>query len=218
MQVISAIDYGIGNILSVIRAFEFCGTKVLVVNSKKGIENSEVLVLPGVGAFSKGMKELVERDYILPIKKFCKSGKPFLGICLGMQMMFESSEEFGFHKGLSLVKGQVKSIPSTDGNDKPHKIPHIGWNELISTGSMADWKDTILENVQKQNAVYFVHSFAADITSSENCLATCDYNGRKLAAVIESENLYGCQFHPEKSGASGLQIIKNFISISKKTS
>lgn len=207
---VTVIDYGMGNILSVSRAFEACGAQVLISDSPEKIFNAEYLVLPGVGAFRDGMKELQTRCLIEPIQMKVTQGIPFLGICLGMQLMFETSEEFGTHEGLGLVPGKVVAIPSTAADGSPHKIPHIGWNRLKpSHGST--WENTILQNIEPGSSVYFVHSFTAMPTHESNRLADSDYNGRLISACIQSGQLYGCQFHPEKSGKVGLHIIKNFL-------
>jgi glutamine amidotransferase len=130
-----------------------------------------------------------------------------------MQMMLDKSEEFGSYKGLGLIPGQVVAIPSTSTKDEPHKIPHIGWNGLISPAVGQQWDNTILAGVNNGDAVYFVHSFMSVPDNQNARLADCNYNGRMINAVIQSENLYGCQFHPEKSGEVGLKTIKNFMAI-----
>ena len=134
-----------------------------------------------------------------------------MGICLGMQMMLEASEEFGMHEGLGLIPGNVVAIPPTATDGKPHKIPHIGWNDLLPPTPGTDWNETILAGVSPGTAVYFVHSFAAVPASPEHRLADCDYDGRIISAAVKFGNLYGCQFHPEKSGEAGLRILKNFL-------
>lgn len=209
MKTVTILDYGIGNILSVSRAFEHCGARVITATDPKEVLNAEKLVLPGVGAFEDGMKGLQSAKLVEPLREYVKSGKPLLGICLGMQMLFDSSEEFGTHEGLGLIPGQVKAISETNTQGISHKIPHIGWNALFSS------KQNVLCAGLGDNArVYFVHSFVAKPTNENNLLAYCDYNGLKLAAIVGSGNVYGCQFHPEKSGPVGLQIIKNFLELS----
>jgi len=210
---ITVIDYGTGNLLSVIRAFEYWGTEVLITNSPRLIESSERLVLPGVGAFSAGMAGLNERGLIKPIQTFIESGRPFLGICLGMQLMLEGSEEFGVYEGLGLIPGKVVPIPSTGTNGKPHKIPHIGWNYLQLPLQRTSWDNTILKDLMYGRFVYFVHSYAVSPTYEEHTLANTFYDGYQICAVIKMNNIYGCQFHPEKSGPIGLKIIKNFLEL-----
>lgn len=210
MPTVTVIDYGIGNLLSVQRAFEHCGADVLLTASPKMIEQAELLVLPGVGAFADGMDGLKERGLIEPIRNYAKANRPFLGICLGMQMMLEIGEEFGRHEGLGLIPGKVALIPNSGCDGRPHKIPHIGWNALMPA---SDWNDTILKGIEPGEAVYFVHSYTAVPLDSKYRLADCDYNGRVISAAIRFGNLYGCQFHPEKSGQIGLKIIDNFIDL-----
>ncbi len=208
---VTVIDYGVGNLLSVIRALEYCDADVTVSDKSTDISNAEKVVLPGVGAFSDGMDGLRERNLIEPIKKIIEKGRHLLGICLGMQMLMDSSEEFGLHTGLGLIKGKVVRIFDTGINGKPHLIPNIGWRSLKSHNGTRNWQQPLLFNIQPGVSTYFVHSYMALPDVSENIIADCDYNGRKLSAVISSENIHGCQFHPEKSGPVGLNIIKNFI-------
>lgn len=211
MARVTIIDYGIGNLLSVARAFEHCGAETVVTGVPDAIETAERLVLPGVGAFADGMAGLRDRGLIDPIRKFAASNRPFLGICLGMQMMLDSGEEFGIHEGLGLIPGKIVPIPTTGADGTSHKIPHIGWNLLELPVSAPDWTHTILDGIRPQAAVYFVHSFTAFPVNPDHRLADCHYNGRLISAAIRSGFLYGCQFHPEKSGKVGLQIINNFI-------
>lgn len=213
MSSVSIIDYGVGNLLSVARAFQHFNATVNIVSSPEDILNADRLVLPGVGAFEDGMKGLTELNFADPIKQFAKSGKPFLGICLGMQMMLSRSCEFGEHQGLDLISGDVVSIPLHGKDGTPHKIPHIGWNELNSLAPNESWSNTILKDTPEKSSVYFVHSFMAVPARSEHRLADTVYNGQIISAVIQNENVYGCQFHPEKSGEVGLKIIHQFLQI-----
>ncbi|RUR20256.1 imidazole glycerol phosphate synthase subunit HisH [Legionella sp. km535] len=213
MSSVSIIDYGVGNLLSVARAFQYFDATVNIVSTPEDILKAERLVLPGVGAFADGMKGLTELNFVDPVKEFAASGKPFLGICLGMQMMLSRSCEFGTHQGLDLISGDVVSIPLEGVDGVPHKIPHIGWNELISLPQSENWSDTILKNIPDKSSVYFVHSFMAVPETPKNRLADVLYNGQAISAVIKNDNVYGCQFHPEKSGEVGLKIIQQFLQI-----
>lgn len=204
------VDYGVGNLLSVHRAIEFCGFKALISSDANTILDASHLILAGVGAFKSGMFELKERGLIEPIIAMANKGVPFLGICLGMQMLMERSEEFGFTKGLGLIQGEVIAIPKFDFSGELQKIPHIGWNGLYPE-SFRNWKNTILEDVKVGESTYFVHSFMTVTENSKNRLANCNYGGHALSAVIMHNNVIGCQFHPEKSGNVGLKILKNFL-------
>jgi glutamine amidotransferase len=200
-----------GNLLSVSRAFEKCNTEIVLANSAHAIEQADFLVLPGVGAFADGMSELKARGFIDPIKEFVAKERPFLGICLGMQMMLGESEEFGASQGLGIVPGRVEAIPRTGLDGRPHKIPHVGWNELIKPESIS-WSDSILAGTAETTSFYFVHSFTAAPLEENHRLADCFYNGRLISAAIRSGSIYGCQFHPEKSGLAGLKVIEHFLS------
>ncbi|MGE5415636.1 MAG: imidazole glycerol phosphate synthase subunit HisH [Acidobacteriota bacterium] len=213
MPVVTVIDYGMGNLLSVGRAFEQCGAEVVFTDVPEQVVKSDFLVLPGVGAFADGMAELQQRGLVDAIKQYCTTGRGFLGICLGMQMMLDASEEFGEHRGLGLIPGRVAAIPNTGSDGKPHKIPHIGWNGLVKPASDRNWSGSILDGIPEGTSYYFVHSFTAVPDKPEHRLADCLYNGCLVSAAIRSGSLYGCQFHPEKSGEMGLRIIKNILSL-----
>lgn len=212
---VTVIDYGAGNILSVKRAFEYCGAEATVTDLPEDVLKAEILVLPGVGAFSDGMQGLGEKNLTGAILEYCKKGKPFLGICLGMQMMMDESEEFGKHKGLGLIPGKVAAIESTTVGGASHKIPHIGWNALkLPDGKdISWWENSVLSGIQENEQVYFVHSFTVFPEDEMFRLTDTYYGGRKISAAVRRDNLYGCQFHPEKSGQKGLKIIRNFLQL-----
>jgi glutamine amidotransferase len=210
---VTVIDYGASNLLNVVRALEHCGAEVLIADQPETIINADRLVLPGVGAFADGMAGLQNKKLAEPIRFFCEKGNPFLGICLGMQMMLDSSDEFGRHKGLGLVPGKVISIPALGTNGEPHKIPHIGWNELRYPEKGGNWDNSLFSKLCPGSSMYFVHSFMAVPNNDRHRLADCDYDGQSICAAIHSDNITGCQFHPEKSGELGLTIIKEFIHI-----
>lgn len=207
------IDYGIGNLLSVRRGFEYCGATVEISSDPKSILNSSHVVLPGVGAFGNAMSVLHDRGLFDVVKEVEKKGIPLLAICLGMQMLLDESEEFGVTKGLGMIPGKVIPIPSVTTKGAQQKIPHIGWSELLAEKNSSDWKNTILENVQLNDSVYFVHSFMSVPNDEAHRLAHCEYGGQKISAVIRKDNVYGCQFHPEKSGQVGLKILSQFIKL-----
>jgi len=209
--IVTVVDYGRGNLYSVSRALAYCGAEVIVTDSPELIAHAEYLVLPGVGAFGDGMQGLYERNQIEAIRQVVADGRPLLGICLGMQLLFEYSEEFGRHEGFSFIAGKVTAIPRQIENNKQRKIPHIGWNKLISPTQ--HYHTPLLHGLKPQDAVYFVHSFEVVPVYPEHCKAFCDYLGHPITAVVSKDNLYGCQFHPEKSGLVGLQLLKNFIAL-----
>jgi glutamine amidotransferase len=205
---VTVVDYGSGNLLSMSRGLETAGGDVKVSSDPDVIANAERLVLPGVGAFGK-VKELLHSNGMHDaVRNFISKGNPFLGVCVGMQMLMQSSEEFGDHKGFGIFNGRVIKIPTTSTNNKPHPVPHIGWSELIPT--LCSWDNTILSGLNSANSVYFVHSFHANPDNQKDCIATCNYNGRTLTAAIMKDNVIGVQFHPEKSGALGISILHNF--------
>ena len=207
---VTLVDYGIGNVYSVQRALEACGAEVLLSGSPGVIETSDRLVLPGVGAFADGMAGLRERGLIHSIVQYAATGRPLLGICLGMQMLTTVSQEFGKHSGLDLIPGSVLPLPTTDVNGLPMKVPHTGWTALLQPAGTS-WLDTPLENTEESESVYVVHSFAVNPRDQSHRLADCLYGGHRICAAIRRNRIFGCQFHPEKSGPSGLRIMSRFL-------
>ncbi|MEM7364354.1 MAG: imidazole glycerol phosphate synthase subunit HisH [Pseudomonadota bacterium] len=211
-RTVSVVDYGIGNLLSVIRAFERIGANVELVSDADSVAAATRLVLPGVGAFGDGMSELRKRGVVDAIQESSLKGTPVLGICLGMQMLLGVSLEFGRFEGLGIIDGVVEPVPREGTHGQRHKIPHIGWNTL-KKGHGRSWDDTILAATAEGSAVYFVHSYMAVPTDRTHLLAGCDYNGVEVSAVVSRDNVYGTQFHPEKSGDVGLRILGQFMEI-----
>lgn len=207
---VTLIDYGVGNLLSVARAFEHCGANVILTNDPTDIERAERLVLPGVGAFADGMQGLRERELVDPIRRYAGSGRPLLGICLGMQMLTTTSEEFGEHQGLDLIPGHVRAIPRVATDGSPLKTPHIGWSPLHCP-SHASWEGTLLAETAPGTSVYLVHSYAVETSDQRHLLSDCVYGGHRIATTIRSGNVVGCQFHPEKSGPAGLRMLAAFM-------
>jgi glutamine amidotransferase len=206
------IDYGVGNLLSVKRALEHWGEDVVVSSNSDVILSASKVVLPGVGAFANGMGELEKAGLVDTVKQVAEKGTPLLGICLGMQMLFDESEEFGTTIGLGLIPGKVKQIPTSSKESDLIKIPHIGWNAL-EKNTLIEWSDSILDNSLEGDELYFVHSFMAHPESKDDLLATCNYKEIQITAVVQKNNVMGCQFHPEKSGATGLKIMKRFLEL-----
>lgn len=209
---VTVVDYGVGNLLSVSRALEYCGAKVIITADHEKILTAGRVVLPGVGAFADGMAALKANGLDVVVREVAVKGTPFLGICLGMQLLFDESEEFGATTGLSLIPGRVVNIPSITNGGNLQKIPHIGWNELVLTDDYVPWSTSLLAGTATGEAVYFVHSYMAVPVESSHRLADCTYGGVRIAAVVQRENVVGCQFHPEKSGEVGLKILSRFIS------
>ena len=205
------IDYDVGNLLSVKRAFDYFSISAKITSDQKEIFSSSHVVFPGVGAFGAAMEKIKKKGLIDIINRVSDKGTPLLGICLGMQLIFEKSYEFEENNGLGLISGEVKEIPKTDNSGDKLKIPHIGWNSLNQTNNEKDWSQTVLKENNPGDSFYFVHSYMAIPSSSSNLLASCNYGGHSIPAVVQKENIVGCQFHPEKSGKNGLKILKNFI-------
>ncbi|TQI65662.1 imidazole glycerol phosphate synthase subunit HisH [Clostridium sp. KNHs216] len=199
---IAVIDYGAGNLQSVVKAFHFIGCDIFVTADKEELKHASAAVLPGVGAFGDAMSCLKKADFVTPVLDFIESGKPFLGICLGLQLLFEGSEETPGISGLGVLKGKIQKIPAETGL----KIPHIGWNSLSVKKN-----NGLFQNMEPNPYVYFVHSYYLKAEDPEVVSSTTDY-GVAIDASIQRGNLFATQFHPEKSGKTGLQMLKNFVS------
>jgi glutamine amidotransferase len=205
------MDYGVGNLLSVRRALEHCGAAVTVTGDHKTLLSASRVVLPGVGAFANAMAELRSRGLDDVAREIAARGVPLLGICLGMQMLLDESEEFGITAGLGLIPGLVIPVPAVTASGFPQKIPHIGWNALVPPHGGNSWSGTLLRHSKPKDAVYFVHSFMAQPKDPSHRIADCVYGGDAISAVIGHRNVLGCQFHPEKSGPVGLNILRAFL-------
>jgi len=206
---IAVVDYGVGNLYSIQKAFDKFTTKAIITEEAKEIESSDALVLPGVGSFEAGMNGLCIRNLETTIKQFAESGKPILGICLGAQLLLSKGFEFGEFSGLNIIPGRVIKFPKLADNAK---IPHIGWNRLSFKTSVSK-NDTPFRSIDREADVYFVHSYILEPDDKKVIFATTEYGGHEFCAIIKKNNIYGCQFHPEKSGPVGLKIIENFIKI-----
>lgn len=211
--IVTVVDYGIGNLFSVTTALEKCGAQVVLSDRADEIAHASRLVLPGVGAFAQGMRGLRDRGLVEPLQAFAASGRPLLGICLGMQMLFSSSEEFGEHEGLGLIDGRIVPIEPRDEHGLPMKVPHIGWSPLLKPSPDTYWKDSILRKLDPGAHAYFVHSYTASPTHPNNRLADALYGGVRIAAAVRRDNIFGCQFHPEKSARAGLRIVEAFLEL-----
>lgn len=201
------VDYGLGNLLSVLRAVEAVGAFGKISTCARDIESAERIILPGVGAFPKGMEGIRQKNLARCIQKKIREGVPLLGICLGMQLLFEESEEIKRTKGLAILAGKVKKIEA-----KSLKLPSIGWYP-IKIGTKHKLECSLFKNIPANPKMYFLHSYRVSDYPEKTCIAFYNYGNKKIPAIIAKKNVIGCQFHPEKSGVSGLQIIKNFIDL-----
>ncbi len=202
---IAIVDYGVGNLFSLVSSFKAIGIDAVATSDKEIIKKADKIILPGVGAFGDAAEKLFSSGLADLVVEQAKSGKPLLGICLGMQLLFEKSFEYGEHKGLSLIKGEIRPIAEVIPND--YKIPHIGWNAL----KFKNPKNEIFKYLNDGDFVYFVHSFYG-ANCNDSVIATAEY-GAYLTAAVAKGNVYGCQFHPEKSGEVGLKILKAFCEL-----
>ncbi|OGB20909.1 MAG: imidazole glycerol phosphate synthase, glutamine amidotransferase subunit [Burkholderiales bacterium RIFCSPLOWO2_02_FULL_57_36] len=209
---ITLIDYGMCNLLNVARAFQHCGADITITEDPAVALNAEKLLVPGVGAFSECIRELEVRGFADAIRRYVDTERPMLGICVGMQMLFEASEEFGEHAGLGILPGRVRAVPDTAVTGESQRVPHIGWNHLVTPETGRRWEGTLLEEyAQQQPAVYFVHSFAAVPSQESDRLADTIYGGQRLCAAVQRGNLIATQFHPERSAEIGLTIARRFV-------
>ncbi len=190
-----------GNIHSVTKALESLEEEIILIKNKQQTKECKALILPGVGSFDPAINNLINTNLIIDIKNWISSGKSFLGICLGLQLLFESSEE-GSIEGLGIVKGKIKRIPQLS----DQRIPHVGWCELLPTR-----ENSLLRNDELNNWVYFVHSYHAVPSNTNLIAANVSYGNEKLTAIIEQDNLLACQFHPEKSGKTGEKLLRRWL-------
>lgn len=203
---IAVIDYDAGNLKSVEKALIFLGETPVITRDREELLAADKVILPGVGAFGDAMDRLHQYGLVDVIKEVVKKGTPFLGICLGLQLMFESSEETPGVEGLHLLDGTIRRIPAAPGL----KIPHIGWNDLTFPN-----KGRLFRSIEEHSYVYFVHSFYLEAADSSIVTATTEY-GARIHASVEKDNIFACQFHPEKSSRIGLKILQNFVDITKE--
>lgn len=208
---IVVVDYGVGNLFSIVKALKKFSVSVAVSEDAAGIMRADALIFPGVGSFHAGMDGLAVRGLTDLVRSFAKSGKPVLGICLGAQLLLEKGYEFGGYDGLGIIPGNVRPF---SGLAPGTKVPHIGWDTLMIAKKNRT-KGKLLEGIQEPPFVYFVHSFILVPEDRKYILAESVYGGKKFCSAMRKGNIYGCQFHPEKSGEVGLKIIENFINLVK---
>jgi glutamine amidotransferase len=210
---VTVIDYGVGNILSVTRALQQFGADVSIASSNSEIRKSTRVVLPGVGAFPNAMKSLSRLNIVDTIVEMSGSGTPILGICLGMQLLFEESYEQNPTTGLSLIPGYVERVQKDHDLEMLIKVPHIGWSEINRPTEGKEWRNTILQSVEEGSFAYFVHSYGCHPRERVDVLAVTQYCDLEIIAAVQRENVIGCQFHPEKSGENGLKILESFMKL-----
>ena len=203
MKKVAIIDFKVGNIFSVVQACKKVGLLVEVTSDYNTILSSDGVILPGVGAFGDAMLNLEEQNLIKTIKDFVQTGKPFMGVCLGLQLLFTNSEEFGNHKGLDIIKGTVKKFDNTK-----TKVPQIGWNKIYK--DFNTWENSPLEDTINNEYMYFVHSYYVIPSNKNVVLTNTNYSGIEYCSSIKKDNILATQFHPEKSGEKGLEIYKNW--------
>ena len=200
------IDYGIGNTKSLINAFKKIGLNdVVLSDDEETIYGSDLIILPGVGAYGNAMLELKKRGLVKIITNYSKLNKPIIGICLGMQLLFDSSQEFGFSKGLELIEGEVIKFPANNSD----KIPHVSWNKL----KFENKNSKLYSPINKDDSFYFVHSYICVPKNNLETLTTTNYGGIDFCSSVKKNHIYGYQFHPEKSSTKGLQLLKNLINV-----
>ena len=202
---IAIIDYNMGNLASVKNAFAKLGKEAVVESNPEKFQEYDKLILPGVGAFGDAMQHLKERHMVEAIKAFAKSGKPMLGICLGMQLLFEHSQEFGEHEGLGLIKGNVVKFDN-EKFDEPLKVPHMGWNRMFTK------EHPLFEGLDDEHYLYFVHTYHVTCKDEKDIIGET-YYGYKFTSAVAHDNIMGIQPHPEKSHKNGLKILENFINL-----
>jgi glutamine amidotransferase len=205
---VGIIDYKMGNLLSLSRAFMHLNANPVIIEKPDDIKLVDILVLPGVGAFPDGMKMINENHFPDAINDFIKTGKNFMGICLGMQMMLSKGYEHKETSGLGLIEGSVRPLP----NDTELKVPNINWHD-ISKSEFISWNHSILKNTKEGSNFYFVHSFYAEPEFKENILAETHFGPIKFASAVKKDNVFGTQFHPEKSGNKGLRILETLLTL-----
>lgn len=206
---VAIVDYGLGNLFSINQACLHVGLETKITSNLNEIEQADAMILPGVGAFGDAMNYLRKAELTEPIKDFVETGKPFLGICLGMQLLFTESEEFGSNKGLDLIKGKIIKFPSHDAHNCRVKVPQIQWNQ-ISKNNDSLWNSSSLRGIPDNSYMHFVHSFYAKPDNDDHILSYTEYADIKYASSVLKNNITGYQFHPEKSGELGLKIYEHW--------
>lgn len=208
---VAVVDYGMGNLLSVERACSHVGLRAVITSDKNSLSRFDGVILPGVGAFGSAIQALTELDLIDVLKGLVLEGKPFLGICLGLQLLFSESDESKNVKGLNIISGSVSRFPNEDNNGKTIKVPHIGWNQIYSTEHTdRSWNNTCLAKISSGEFMYFVHSYYVTPCDKGIVLSVSKYGDIQYCSSLSAGNVMAVQFHPEKSGQQGLRVYKNY--------
>jgi imidazole glycerol-phosphate synthase subunit HisH len=209
------IDYGLGNLFSVQHVCKHLGFETIVSQDQKDISNADALILPGVGAFGDAITQIRTLDLEMPIKDFVDSGKPFMGVCLGMQLLFSESDEFGSHKGLDIIKGSIKKIPGITSSGNKVRVPQIAWNRIWESKNGIPWKQSPLSTIKNGSYMYFVHSYYAAPAKTSVILTETEYEGLTYCSSVIQNNVFATQFHPEKSAEEGIEIYRNWLTLIK---
>lgn len=209
---VAIIDYGLGNLFSINQALKHVGLQPVITKDPQAIATADALILPGVGAFGNAMDCLIQTELIAPIMDFAKTGKPFLGICLGMQLLFTESEEFGHHNGLNLIQGKILRFPKVNLSQELNRVPQIQWNQIYKNTDDI-WNSSLLKNTCEGAYMYFVHSYFAKPENEKEVLSYTEYGGLKYASSVIKDNIIGIQFHPEKSAVQGIQIYQTWANL-----
>ena len=218
---VAIVDHSLGNLFSVLQACRHVGLSATITDDAQEIESADAVILPGVGGFPRAMAALSERGLVDVLREAARSGKPFVGICLGMQLLFDSSEEIAESSGLGVISGVVKRFPSASPDGHPVRIPQVGWNRLEPVGEIdtsIGWGDPLLADQPSPTSLYFVHSFYVSPADSGLVTGESSYAGLRYCAAVRSKNVVGYQFHPERSGPRGLQIYNNLADMLRASS
>ena len=223
-QYVAVIDYSLGNLASINHALATAGISACLTDDPDIIKKAQAVILPGIGAFKKAIEELEKRNLVIILQDYVESGRPLIGICLGMQLLFSSSDEFGNHKGLSFIPGHVSRFPRPtldrkNSDFRSFKVPQVGWNTISPDRGIetTSWQGTLLEGVQDKAFMYFMHSYYVTPEDKEVTLSVTEYAGIRYCSSVASGNVFGFQFHPERSGEQGLRIYRNLAKYIKNS-
>lgn len=206
---VAIVDYGLGNLFSVAQACAHVGLNSIITNSKKDILGADAVILPGVGAYGDAMSTLRRMDLVRVLRDIAETKTPLVGICLGLQLMMTESYEFGHHKGLGIIEGQVVGFDAPKEEERMLKVPHIGWNRICNPANGLPWSETLLDGIDDAEYMYFVHSFTVQPQNPNVVLSTSRYGHIEFCSCVKHHNVFACQFHPERSGPEGIKIYRN---------